>query len=71
MRDNLHRLSEVVAPTFLFNHMGIDFTGGDVVVPGEGDVEVSLVVSKIEIGFTAVVEYVHFAYVRGESWVYS
>lgn len=60
MRDNLNRFPEVVAPTFLFNHMGIDFAGGDIVVPGEGDVEVSLVVSEIEVGFAAVVEHVHF-----------
>jgi hypothetical protein len=62
MRNHLHRLSKVISPSFLFNDVRVDFTGGDVVVTGEGDVEVSLVVSEVEICFSAIVEHVYFAW---------
>lgn len=64
MRNDLNRLAEVIAPTFLFNNMRVDFTGRDVVIPGQGDVEVSLVIAEIKVGFAAVVEDIDFAWKR-------
>lgn len=36
--------------------MLVDLSGSDVVLPGQGDVEVTLVVTKVEVDFTTVVE---------------
>ena len=41
------------------NDMLVDLSGGHVVVLAEGDIEVTLVVTEVEIGLTAVVEDIH------------
>ena len=56
MRDNLDSLSQVVASPLTLNYVLIDLTCCDIVLPCEGDVEVSFVISEVEIDFSAVVE---------------
>lgn len=56
MRNNLYRLSQVVAATLTLNYVLVDLAGGDILVAREGDVQVTFIVSEIEIDFTAIVE---------------
>lgn len=60
MRHNLNSLSEIVTATLTLDNVLVDLAGGDVLVAREGDVEIALVVSKIEVNFAAVVEDVDF-----------
>lgn len=55
VRDNLHRTSEVVTATLALNDVLVDLARRDVVLARQRDVEVTLVVSKIEIDLTAIV----------------
>jgi len=56
MRHNLDCLAQVVAfPLFLYD-MLVHLACCDVVVSRQGNVEVSLVVSEIEVDFTTIVE---------------
>ena len=59
--DDLHRLAQVVALALALDDVLVDLAGGDVVVAGEGDVEVALVVAEIEVDFAAVGEDKDFA----------
>lgn len=56
VRDDLHGLTQIVAPALALDDLLVDLAGRDVVVAGEGDVEVALVIAEIEIDFTAVGE---------------
>lgn len=60
MRHNLNSLSKIVAATLTLDNVLVDLAGGNVLVAREGDVEVTLVVSEIEVDFAAVVEDVDF-----------
>lgn len=60
MRDDLYRLSKVVASSLALNDMLVYLAGGDVVFTRQGDVEVAFVVAQIEIDFAAIVEYKDF-----------
>lgn len=53
MGHDLHRLAEIVATTLLLDDVEVDLAGGDVVLAGEADREVTLVVAEIEIDFGA------------------
>lgn len=56
MRDDLHGFAQVVtSPLFLY-HMLIDLASRDVIVSSQGNVQVSFVVSEVEVDFTTVVE---------------
>jgi hypothetical protein len=59
--DDLHSLAEIVTFSLALNDVLVDLASCDVVVAGEGDVEVSLVIAEIEIDFTAVGENEYFA----------
>ena len=41
--------------------MLIDFPSSNVVFPGQGDVQITLVIAKIKVNFTTIVEYKAFA----------
>lgn len=60
MRHNLNSLSEIITATLTLDNVLVDLAGGNVLVAREGDVEVTLVVSEIEVDFAAVVEDVDF-----------
>ena len=54
VRDDLHALAEVFAGALLAQHFLIDLTGGDVGLLAQEDVEETLVVADVEIGFGTV-----------------
>lgn len=54
--DDLHGTSKVVAATLTLNDVLVDLSRRDVVLARQRDVEVALVVSKIEIDLTAIVQ---------------
>lgn len=56
MGDNLDSLAEVVTATLTLDNVLVDLSSGDVVVLAERDVKVTLVVAKVEVGLTTVVE---------------
>ena len=53
---DLDGAAEVVAATLFLDYVLVDLAGCDVVLAREGDIEVALVVSKIEVDLSAVVE---------------
>ena len=59
--DDLHCFTQVVALALALDDVLVDFARGDVVVAGQSDVEVALVVAEIEVDFTAVGEDEDFA----------
>lgn len=59
--DDLNGFTQIVALALAFDDVLVDLAGGDVVVACEGDVEVALVVTEIEVNFAAVGEDEHFA----------
>jgi len=61
VRHDLDRLPQVVAPALALDNMLVDFTGRNVVVARQGDVEVALVVAEIEVDLAAVGEDEDFA----------
>ncbi len=56
VRDDLHRLPEVVAATFLLDHRAVHLPGGDVVVPGQVHIEKAFVVAEVQVDLRAVVK---------------
>jgi hypothetical protein len=56
MRHHLDGLSEVIAPTFTLNYVLVDLPCCDVALTCQGDVEIALVVSEVEVDFSTVVE---------------
>jgi hypothetical protein len=56
VRDDLHRLAQIVAAALALDDMLVDLARGDVVLARQGDVEVALVVAEIEVDLAAVGE---------------
>jgi hypothetical protein len=65
MRDNLHGLSEVVSPPLALDNMLVYLAGRDIVLSSQRDVQVSLVVSQIEIDLSAIVQHEALAVLGG------
>ena len=57
MRDNLHGLSEVVSPPFALDNMLVNLAGRDIIFSSQSDIQVSLVVSQIEVDLSAIVQH--------------
>ena len=55
VRHHLDRLTEVIAPTFLLDDIGIHLTCGDIVITSQRNIEEPLVVAEVEIDFPPVV----------------
>ena len=53
MGHNLNGLSKVVATALLLDDIQIDLAGGDVVLAGEANREIPLVVAQVEINLAA------------------
>jgi hypothetical protein len=58
---HLHRLAQVVALALALDDMAVNLARRNIVVTRKGDVKITLVVTKIEIDFTAVGEDEDFA----------
>jgi hypothetical protein len=56
MRYHLYRPTQVVAAALLGNHVGVHFTGRDIVIPCQGHIQETLVVSQIQVDLTAIIE---------------
>lgn len=54
--DHLHRLAQVVTFTLALNNVLVNLAGCDVVLAGQGNVEVSLVVSKVKVDLSTIVK---------------
>lgn len=66
-KNTLHRLAKVVPTTLPIHHILVDLARRDVRVRRECDVEEPLVVAKVEVALTTVVEHIHLTVlVRGE-----
>ena len=61
MRDHLYGTAQVVAAALTLDDVPVDFASRDVVLTRERDVEVALVVPKVEVNLAAVVENEDFA----------
>ena len=61
VRDDLHRLAEVLAAAFLGEHRLVDRAGGRVRLARERDVDEALVVAEVEVGLALVVGDEHLA----------
>src|SRR5437762_1337203 len=64
VRDDLHRLSKVIAAAFFSDDLLVNAAGGPVVVAGEPRVGEALVMTEVEVGFGAVVSHENFAMLK-------
>ncbi len=64
MRNHLHRLAQVQAAAFLFEHALVDLAGGEVVAAPHARFDETLVVAQIEIGLGTVVGDEYFAMLK-------
>jgi hypothetical protein len=65
VRDDLHRLAEVVAAPLLLDDRLVDLAGAETVEPGERAGGEAFIVAEVEVGLGAVVEHVDFAVLVG------
>lgn len=65
VRNDLHRVFELFAASFLRDHSRIDLTGGDIRLSIEIAVAETLVVAEIQVGFCTVFSDEHFAVLEG------
>src|SRR5512138_99371 len=56
MRDDLDRLSKVLAPPLLFYDCAVDLSRGDIVFAGKLHVQEPLVVAEVEVDLATVLE---------------
>lgn len=61
VRNDLHRLAEILTATLLADHGFVDLAGGEVVRLAHLGRDETLVVTKIEVGFSAVLRHEHLA----------
>lgn len=61
MGYDLNSLSQVITATFLLDNMLIYLAGCNVAFASKSDIEVALVVSEVEVDFTAIIEDKDFA----------
>lgn len=61
VRNYLYGFTQIVALALAFDDVLVDLARGDVVITGQGDVEVTFVVAEIEVDFAAVGEDEDFA----------
>lgn len=56
VRDNLYRLPQIVSSPLFLDDMLIDLASRDVVLPGQGNVQVAFVVAQIQVHLPSVVQ---------------
>ncbi len=61
MRNDLHRLAEVLAPAFLADHGFVDLAGSEIIHLLHLGRNEALIVAEVEIGLCAIVGHKHFA----------
>ena len=54
---NLYSMSKVVASSLFFNDMLVYLPRGNIVLTGQSDIEVALVIAEVEVDFTAIIEH--------------
>ena len=65
MGNDLHRAAQVFAPALAAEHTGEHLAGGEVGVFIQILVDKALIVSKVQVGFRAVLGYIHLAVLDG------
>lgn len=70
VRDDLHRLAQIIALALALDDLLVDLARRDVVVARQGNVEVALVVAEIQVDFAAVGEDEDFAMPMSVSTAY-
>lgn len=61
VRNDLYSLTKIISSSLSFYYVSVDLSSCDITFSSQCDVQVSLVVSKIEINFAAVIEDKAFA----------
>ena len=56
VRYNLDSAAEILALALVLDNLLVDLAGGDVVIAGKVDTEITLVVAEIQIGLATIVE---------------
>lgn len=65
MRDDLDRFSQINAPAFSFNNVLVYFPSSDVMLPGQCDIQIALIVALVEIYFSSVIKHEDFSMLLG------
>ena len=65
MRDDLHRRAQIIAVAFLADHLGVNAAGGAIIELGGAHPHEAFIVTKIKVGFRAVVGDKHLAVLEG------
>ena len=61
VRDELHRLSQIISAPLFLDHFLEHFPRRDVVVLSKADSHESLIISEVKVNLAAIVEYVDLA----------
>ena len=67
MRDDLHRLAEIIAAPFLVQNGLINLAAGQVIEAGQLGVGKALVMPEVKVGLRAIVQHIHFAVLK---WIH-
>ena len=59
VRHNLHRLTEVVTATLLLDDLSVDLACGDIIVARQRDIQVTLIISQIQVDLATIVQHKH------------
>jgi hypothetical protein len=65
MGDNLNRLPQIISSPLTLNHMLVDLPGCDIMIPSQGDIQISLIISQIKVCFSAIIEDENFSVLCG------
>ncbi len=64
VRDDLHRLAEIIAAAFLADHRFVDLARGEVVGLAHLRADEALIVAEVEVGLRSVFRHEHFAVLK-------
>ena len=65
MRHHLHSPAKIVSAAFALNHVLVNLAGRDVVFTGQGNAEIALVIAKVKVHFSAIVQHKDLAMSAG------
>ena len=60
VRNYLHGTTQIIATALFGQHVGVNTTGGEVIAARHGSADKALVMTEVEVGFSAVVGDEHF-----------
>ncbi len=60
MGNHLNRPAQIIAAAFLADHLSVNLSGGHVAYPVQADVNKTLIMSQVQVRFSAIIQHIHF-----------